>query len=886
VIIQIQHNVRNWLTCAALFILVVSGATQEKQIIELPGPGRLQRPAGYVPHLNPNRPTVALALSGGGTRGFTHIGVLKAFEDYHIPVDAIAGVSIGAVIGGLYAAGYSVEDLQSLAAGFNWNEVFLDKAPRQTLPLSSKSDDSQSLLEVQFNGGKPYIPPALSAGQKLSTLLVDMVNRAPYRPDPDFDHLPIQFASVSVDMRHGERVVFHDGDMSEALLASMALPLLIAPLNLDGRLLIDGGVAENIPTHAAKEFRDSLVIAVDATKPPYLGAPPYQPWVIADQVTTLMQHEANADLLASAAEVIVPASDSLSLFTAQSASSLIRMGYEAAQAKVPNLQALTSRQPWDQDSTLITAEFLDLSGLELAPDLEVWLGSESRVQAALHLGRRPQQREVLSDLFTLQSDGRVEKAWVEVAHDTLKFAVKLNPIIRSVDLLGVRQFDPASILSQMRSDTGLVINASSSAIRLRALLKAYRTLGNPLARIDSVHLDGQGHLTIHVQEGQVQALRTEGQHNLSRGRILRDFHIRVGRPLALKSLNRGIAELYGSGLFNTVRATVIGADVTVKVSESPPPRLRLGAGFDSERHGRGLVQLSYASLPGLGGRLTALTKYAEFDETYSLTYTNPAFFQTYLEGSGSLGYTQSEYHYYDTEGKSHGLYHINRFGGSVYLGQQFRTWGRVVLGLRAERMRSNYGAQPEELDLRRVFLRSEIDTQDRIEFPSRGLRYMAELEAALPTLGTQASFNLVRVNFSAAHSLTRRIVLSGSFQGGVCDETAPFSEWFRLGGEKSFLGLHQAELAGRRLGSLHLELREDLLSRFLTDAYISLGADYGAVWEDLQAKASLRDFMSGLGLSLALDTMLGPVSLTYGHLFAKSPFPARNAVYFNLGHRF
>jgi NTE family protein len=639
--------VKYLLTTAALLFLALAGAAQQTQIIELPGPGRLQRPAGYVPHTNPSRLTVALALSGGGTRGFVHIGVLKAFEDYQIPVDAIAGVSIGAVIGGLYSAGYSVEDLQSLAAGFNWNEVFLDKPPRQTLPLSSKSDESQSLLEIQFTGGKPYIPPALSAGQKLSTLLVDMVNRAPYRADPDFDNFPIRFASVSVDMQHGERVVFRHGDMAEALLASMALPLLIAPLNLDGMLLIDGGVAENIPTHSAGEFGDSLVIAVDATKPPNLGSPPYQPWVIADQITTLMQHERNDDLLASAAEVIVPASDSLSVSTTQTASHLIQIGYEAAVAKVPRLRALLARQPWDQDSSWVTAGNFNVTGLEATPDLETWVRSESKVCAALRCCRQPQYREILSDLLTLQSDGRVETVRAEVQDDTLTFAAKLNPVLRAVDLAGVRQFNPATLLALLRSDTGQVIDAAVSAARLREVLQNYRTRGNPLARIDSVHLDDQGFLTIYVNEGAVLALRTQGQHNLSRGRILRDFHLQVGQPLRLKSLNRGIAELYGSGLFNTVRATVVDGAVTVKVSENPPPRLRLGAGFDSERHGRGLMQLSYASLPGLGGRLTALTKYAEFEETYSLTYTNPAFFQTYLEGSGSLGYTQSEYHYYD-----------------------------------------------------------------------------------------------------------------------------------------------------------------------------------------------------------------------------------------------
>lgn len=877
---------RNLLTFAALMLLAFTAAAQEHRIIELPGPGIPQRPAGYVPHLNPARPTVALALSGGGTRGLAHIGVLRAFEEYGIPVDDIAGTSIGAVIGGLYSAGYSVADLQALASSFNWNDIFLDKAPRRSLPLSSKSTESQALLEVQFTGGKPYIPPALSAGQKLSTLLVDMVNRAPYRGYPTFDTLPIGFMSVSVDMRNGNRVLFRRGDLSEALLASMALPLLIAPLKLDSLLLIDGGVAENIPTRAAGEFGDSLIFAVDVSKPPFLGSPPYEPWVIANQVTTLMHHELNLELLAAANEVITPASDSLTLFTMQPANRLIQMGYTAAVKKMPELMSLVSRRPWDQDFSTVKAGNLAFAGLDLEPGLERQLREESQVLVALETGRRPERREVLKDLEKIQSDGRVEKVRAELRGDTLVFEVTLNPVLRAVELYGITQFDASALLERLRSDTGRVIDAAASSGRLREILEVYRAQGNSLARIDSTVLSGDGRLIIYVNEAPLVSVRAQGQRNLSQGRILRDFHMKAGRPMNLNDLNRGISELYGSGLFNTVRATVVGGIVTIKVSESPPPRLRVGAGFDSERHGRGFAQLAYANLPRLGGQLTALAKYAEFDEQYSLTYNNPAFFQTYLEGSGSLGYTSTEYHYYDPRGKSDGTYYFHRFGGSIYFGQQFRTWGRVVLGLRAERMRTNHFPGPGDLDLRRIFLRSEVDTQDRVEFPSSGFRNMIELESAVPTLGGDASFNSLSVKLAAAYPLTRRLAALGAFQGGVCDETTPFSEWFRLGGERSFLGLHEAELAGRRLGSVHLELREDLLSRFLADAYLSLGADYGALWENLQSKVSLRDFITGVGASFALDTVLGPVTLTYGHLFPKSPLPGRNVVYFNLGHRF
>jgi NTE family protein len=829
---------------------------------------------------------VALALSGGGTRGLAHIGVLKAFDEYSIPIDAIAGTSIGAVIGGLYASGYSVADLEALAAGINWNDIFLDRAPRRTLPLSSKSSESSALLEVQFRGGKPYIPPALAAGQKLAILLSDVVSRAPYRAEPDFNHLPVPFASISVDMRTGKRVVFHDGDLAEALLASMALPLLIAPLEMDGMLLIDGGVAENIPTRTAQEFGDSIIVAVDATKPPFLSTPPYEPWVIANQVTTLMHHELNTELLKAATVAITPAADSLSLFSLQPSLRLIQMGYDAAVSNLPALREHISRRPWDQDTSRLAVRQAGFYGFEAAPDLEISLRQKSPTLCSLTCGRFPLVSEVLRDLETIQGDGRVEKTWAEVRGDTVAYVVQLNPVLHVVELEGVTQFDASNLLTRLRSDTGKVINAITSAAQLQAILCEYRRWGNPLATIESVNLAEGGRLVIRVREGNLNRIQTQGQQALSQSRILRDFHIRVGARLSLKDLDRGVAELYGSSLFNIVRWTLEDDILTIKVSESPPPRLRIGAGFDSERNGRGFAQLSYLNLPKLGGRLSALAKYAEFDEIYSLTYNNPAFFQTYLEGSGSLEYTHTEYNDYTLEGESIRSYYFNRAGGSVFLGQQFRTWGRVVLGVRFERLRTDRLQSHQDLDLRRIFLRSEVDTQDRLEFPSRGLRYMLDLESAVPTLGGDASFNCLHATLSAAHPLTHRLVILGGLRIGVCDESTPFSEWFRLGGEKSFLGLHEAELAGRRIGSMHLEIREDLLSRFLADAYVSLSADYGAVWESLQSDVSLQDFMTGVGASFALDTVLGPISLTYGYLLPKNLMPGRQALYFNLGHRF
>jgi len=871
-----------------LLFLASSAAAQEATIIRLPGPGMAQWPAGYCPHRNPDRPRLALALSGGGARGFAHIGVIKALEEADIPIDGISGTSIGAVIGGLYAAGYSVQELEDLARSLDWGDIFLNAPARQSLPLSSKVAGSNALLELQFTGVRPHIPPALSAGQRLSDLLVDKVNRAPYRGDSGFDQLRIPFRAVSVDVRTGDRILFDRGDLSEALLASMALPLLISPLELNGRLLVDGGVAENIPVISAREM-GNVVIAVDVTMPPQLGPPPYEPWVMANQVTGLMQQERNLELLSQADLILQPVPDSLGSFSFSEAAGLIELGYRATMDRIEAIRNLLSRRAWESDSALIsvkTVAYRFLPDEESAADIRDALLSGSalfdRADAASAVG----QAEILSELEHLQNHPTVADCWAELKSEELTFVVCLNPRLRSIRLQGMAQVDPAKLLSALWADTGEIIDSQQSAIRLENILRDYRASGNPLARIESVTLDTNGQVTIYIDEGTIQYLRVEGNKKISRRRILRDFGLKSGLLLDRAALSDGIAELYGSGLFNSVRATCIGNAVNIKVTEGPLPRLRLGAGFDTERRGRGFAEASYAALPLVGGDVTGLVRYGELDEIYRISYRNLAIFQTYLEGSSSLESSHTEYYNFDAEGDRQGRYNFDRASAAIHIGQQFRTWGRMVLGLRADRIRPDYEGAPSEWDLRRVFLRSEIDTQDRAEFPTSGRRYEFLMESAAPALRGDVSFNRIRLNFRNIQSLTHRLVLTTTLDGGICDQATPFSEWFRLGGELNFPGLHEDEKAGRQMINLGVELREDLVSRFLADAYFSLHGHIGTIWEELDADVNRDDFMNSLGLSFSLDTVLGPISITYGHVFPASQTAARDLIYFNLGHRF
>jgi NTE family protein len=209
------------------------------------------------------RPKIGLALGGGGARGFAHIGVLRALEAMHIKVDYIAGTSMGSVVGSLYASGYSPDAMEKIVARIPWDTVFNDSPERKDLSFRNKEDDFRHLLPIQFGLTKKGLglPSGLIAGNKLGFVLRSIL--LPSVAVTDFDHLRIPFRAVAADVQTGEPVVLATGDLARCVRASMAIPAAFTPVEIDGKLLIDGGEAQNLPVQAVRAMGADYVIAID-----------------------------------------------------------------------------------------------------------------------------------------------------------------------------------------------------------------------------------------------------------------------------------------------------------------------------------------------------------------------------------------------------------------------------------------------------------------------------------------------------------------------------------------------------------------------------------------------------------------------------------------------
>jgi NTE family protein len=228
-----------------------------------------ERPPGGDPSApqEGRRPKIGLALSGGGARGAAHVGVLKVLDEMRVPVDCIAGTSIGAVVGGLYASGLSTEQIQQWLLSSDWNAYIEDRPPRRGLSFRRKEDDRYYIpdLELGLKGGKIRGPEGLIAGHLFGTELDRLT--LPVAQVEDFDRLPIPFRAVATDIVTGEKVVLSRGRLSEAIRASMTIPAVIIPVELDGHLLVDGGLTDNLPVDVVRAMGADVVIAVDVGTP-------------------------------------------------------------------------------------------------------------------------------------------------------------------------------------------------------------------------------------------------------------------------------------------------------------------------------------------------------------------------------------------------------------------------------------------------------------------------------------------------------------------------------------------------------------------------------------------------------------------------------------------
>ena len=293
--------------------------------------------------LGPTRPRLGLVLSGGGARGLTHVGVLKVLEAERIPVDVVAGTSMGAIIGGLYASGLSATALESDLLQVDWNKLFATRVSRQALSQRRKEEDFEipASIELGWRDGSFRAPQGAVSSRGLETLLRRYT--LPVRQIDQFEGLPIPFRAIATDMETGDMVVLDHGDLALALRSSMSVPGVFPSTEVDGRVLGDGGLVNNVPVDIARAMGAQRLLVVNIGTPlapretlnSALG-------LTAQMINILTEQNVRRSLATLGSEDVLIAPDlgQLSSGDFNKAQELIALGEAAAKAALPRLRPL------------------------------------------------------------------------------------------------------------------------------------------------------------------------------------------------------------------------------------------------------------------------------------------------------------------------------------------------------------------------------------------------------------------------------------------------------------------------------------------------------------------------------------------------------------------
>mgnify|MGYP000894927400 CR=1 FL=1 len=325
-----MRNHRTHLSSRLLFVLFLLALTAPPTVFAADAPGR---------------PRVGLVLGGGGARGIAHVGVLKMLEELRIPVDCVAGTSMGSIIGGLYASGMTPEQMSETVQRIDWPAAFTDGPPRADLPFRTKQEQRVLLTDkgVGIKDGQVRLPKGLLQGQNLLLLLQEL--SLPAAQVRDFDQLRIPYRAVATDLATGKPVVLKSGSLAKAMRASMSIPSALTPVELDGKLLVDGGVSDNVPVDVARQLcRPDVIIAVDVGAPLAPASELTSVLSITEQLTTILTVR-NAQEQIKTLErkdiLITPDLKDISSVDFDRSQEAVGVGYAAAQGKRGELSRLS-----------------------------------------------------------------------------------------------------------------------------------------------------------------------------------------------------------------------------------------------------------------------------------------------------------------------------------------------------------------------------------------------------------------------------------------------------------------------------------------------------------------------------------------------------------------
>lgn len=889
----------------ALFLLHGSYiSAQEKQLISLETKTE-KLPYGLEQRTPTGVPEIGLSLSGGGARGLAQIGIIKALEEAGININAIAGTSIGSIIGGAYASGYSVSEMDSIVLNTDWNRLLSinDPSERRELFVDQKISEDRSLFTLRLNGFSPVIPTSFNEGLRLSNYLTLLCLNAPVITTKSFDDLLIKYRAVCTNLVDGSQTVLSNGSLARAMRASSSVTFLLSPVTVDSLTLVDGGLVSNIPVSAVLNMGVDYVIAVNTTSKLRSEGELKLPWNVADQTVSIPMKKLEKIELSKANFMLKPEIDKWSSTDFTNIDSLIMAGYNYTKQFIPNiksqLDSLTIKKSGIKEFWVRNVKSPVNFGEDVLPYLRKYHSMDS-----------VSSFEIYEDMLELYKSGRYDSLIVSVGTDgdstEIDFHHTLKPLINEVEIISdvpIDTTDSGLLISSLLKkplDGKIIFNAA------RTLISTIKKKGFVLFSLQHHNFDKEsGKLTLEFRAGTISEININSE--TSNTVIQREFNIKIGNRLMCSKLEEGLQNLRATGLFEDILLVVDSAESNVTlnlfVKERISSLLKLGFLVDNTYNAQLGIDLRDVNLWGSGTELGLFLFGGASNRAYILEHIAYRILDSYLTYKLSAYYKFNDINVYNIEvsetgntftSNKIGKYRQIFYGASLSLGTQLEKFGKMIFTGRYQfdEVKNKEGEVKTPYKTKIVGLRIStiVDNQNKYPYPEDGLYFNGFYETAQSFLGGGEGYLLVSADLKYYYKFSAQHVISPRVQIGFGDKTLPLSEQFTMGGLYSFFGAYENEFRGRQIFLTSLLYQYKLPFKIFFDTYAWFRYDLGTTW-DVQEEIRFKDLRHGIGGAISFDTPIGPADFSIGRSFIISQGLTENSFvwgdvifYFSIGH--
>ncbi len=870
---------------------------------------------------------VALVLSGGGARGLAQIGVIDVLDKYGVKFDMIVGTSVGAITGGLYSSGYSPDEIVDFTKSVDWKSklALTNKYEREFLFVDQKKSQDKGFITISLDGFEPMLPNSLSSGQQLSDLINITFLNARFRPKNNFADLKVPFYAVATDLDKGQRVVLEDGNISESIKASFTYPLLYSPTQVNGRNLVDGGLTANIPVDVAKEKGADLTITVNSTSPLKSSDELKDPFNTADQILSITLAQLNDEQIQKSDIIITPDLGNMKTTDFDRINYVVDKGKYAAEKMINSilvkLDSLEEKAS-DNYNNFIFNGNVYLKSENIPDSLKniIYLEQENTFVRYVTIEKR------LRDIY---KTGCFSNVFVNIYKSGLKNEIEyvsvnnpvLNKIIPTFDFNNTNNKNTnltadSAIISSINNilneygnyNKGKIINRNEMYTLYEKLTGTIRSLDYSLIDIDKFYLNIEtGNLEINFTDGVVGNIGINGNKKTSNNLILSETYIPSDKPVKGNDLLESLGGVVGTNLFQQVsmyfkyKNKLGSPDLVLNVVEKSTRNIRFSFRADNERKLQLYFDFRNLNLFDTGNEIGLIVQGGLRDRNYQFELKSNRFFGTIFTYNWSVYYRYRDiFDYTQTNTNdeliitNNGEYRDIRFGTSFLLGTQVKKFGTVFGQLVYEKLNREViqGITPaeNELTLFRLRIGGRVDTEDKYPFATKGTNFNYIYETSTNQLNDGITFTKLSLDITHNISLSKFSILRPKFVFGITDKTTPNYEFFSLGGEDSFYGMHEDEMRGRQILLASLEYRYKLPIQLFFDTYLSVRYDLGKTWENTE-DIRFKDLQHGLGFATQFDTPIGKASFSVGRMFiinkgftSESLVLAPYTFYFSIGY--